>query len=264
MFRFLRGDRHVRRIEENLSGGDGHERRIIYPVTTIVEQALSDIRSVRMLARASADERSRDSGTLSEDSVRRESRALIAAARHAGCLLEASSVPGSRYTIRSGESEVRLVQKDQLYYKIKNPFAKLHLKKHPAEYVLFEHIVHNVMFPDCRLDFLGVVEDLHDARIVYRQHAVRSEIRPDDGQISVSLSELGLKPENRYSFGNEYVFVTDVGQDGDNVLVDDDGFLRFIDPIIGFKLPLQKYLANIDALEKTIPDIVCKILDRFE
>ena len=56
----------------------------------------------------------------------------------------------------------------------------------------------------------------------------------------------------------------DVGQDGDNVLVDDEGFLRFIDPIIGFKLPLQKYLANIDALEKTIPDIVCKILDRFE
>jgi len=52
---------------------------------------------------------------------------LIAAAKRVGCLLDLASVPGSRYTIRTGESEIRLVQKDQMYYKIKNPFAKLHL-----------------------------------------------------------------------------------------------------------------------------------------
>ena len=42
------------------------------------------------------------------------------------------------------------------------------------------------------------------------------------------------------------MFVTDVGQDGDNVLLDDDNAIRFIDPIIGFKPPLLQYL--MDAL----------------
>lgn len=159
--------------------------------------------------------------------------------------MEASSVPGTRYTIRTGESEVRLVQREQIYYKIKNPFAKAHLKKHPIEFALFEHVVHNILFPDCGLDFLGIAEDVHEARIVYRQKAVRSDMRPDDKQIAEYLSQIGLQPEGRYSFGNDFLFVTDVGQDGDNVLLDDEGDLRFIDPIIGFKQPLQNLLTTV-------------------
>ncbi len=126
---------------------------------------------------------------MSADPIRRESCALIAAAKRTGCWLETASVPGTRYTIRTGESEVRLVQKEQVYYKIKNPFAKAHLKKHPIEFALFEHIVHNVLFPDCGLDFLGIAEDMHEARMVYRQKAVRSDMRPDDRQIAASLSK---------------------------------------------------------------------------
>ena len=120
----------------------------------------------------------------------------------------------------------------------------MHLKKHPIEFGLFEHVMHNVLFPDCRLDFLGIAEDMHEVRMVYRQTAVRSDKRPDDRQIASCLSEIGLQPEGRYSFGNNFLFVTDVGQDGDNVLLDDDGMLRFIDPIIGFKQPLLKLLTS--------------------
>ena len=47
-----------------------------------------------------------------------------------------------------------------------------------------------------------------------------------------------LMPCGRYEFGNEFLLVRDVGQDSDNVLLDDDGFIRFIDPIIGFNSPL--------------------------
>lgn len=159
-------------------------------------------------------------------------------------------------TIRTGESEVRLVQREGLYYKIKNPFAKLHLKRHPAEYVLFEHVVHNILFPDCRMDFLGIAEDCHEARIVYRQKAVRSESRPDDKQIAEFLSQIGLQPYGRYEFGNDFLFVTDVGQDGDNVLLDDDGAIRFIDPIIGFKSPLLPRLESAIGSEDVIPALI--------
>ena len=244
LVKLFKGGNHAERAEERVSGGDGCECRIIYSFPSIRERAISDICGIRVLAAACADERSRDTGQMSSDPIRRESDALIAAAKRTGCFVETASVPGTRYTIRTGESEVRLVQREQVYYKIKNPFAKAHLKKHPIEFALFEHVVHDILFPDCGLEFLGIAEDMHEARIVYRQKAVRSDMRPDDRQIAACLLEMGLQPEGRYSFANDFLFVTDVGQDGDNVLLDDDGMLRFIDPIIGFKQPLLNLLAS--------------------
>ena len=44
-------------------------------------------------------------------------------------------------------------------------------------------------------------------------------------------------------YGNEYFSITDVGADGDNVLVDNNGHLYFIDPIIKFKKPAKDVLA---------------------
>ncbi|MBR4899345.1 MAG: hypothetical protein IKZ46_00255, partial [Victivallales bacterium] len=230
LVKLFKGGSHAERTQERVSGGDGCECRIIHSFPSIRERAISDICGIRVLAAACADERSRDTGQMSSDPIRRESCALIAAAKRTGCFVETASVPGTRYTIRTGESEVRLVQREQVYYKIKNPFAKAHLKKHPIEFGLFEHIVHNILFPDCGLDFLGLAEDMHEARMVYGQKAVRSDMRPDDRQIAACLSEIGLQPDGRYAFGNDFLFVTDVGQDGDNVLLDDDGMLRFIDP----------------------------------
>lgn len=175
----FKGGNHAGRAEKRISGRDGCERRILHSLPPIRERALSDIRGIRVLAAACADERSRDSGAMSSDSIRRESRALIAAAKRTKFFVEAATVPGTRYTIHTGESEVRIVQRDQIYYKIKDPFAKMHLKKHPVEYTLFEHVVHNALFPDCCLDFLGIAEDMHEARMVFRQDAVRSDTRPD-------------------------------------------------------------------------------------
>ena len=254
--KILKGDRYVGKSKRCVSGGNGCECRDLHSFASICKYAVSDIGGIRMLATACAAERSRDIRTMSSDPICRESRFLISAAERVGCLMNVSAVPGTRYTIRTGESEVRIVQKEQLYYKIKNPFAKLHLKKHSPEYVLFEHIVHNILFPDCRLEFLGVVEEFHEARFVFKQQAVRADTRPDDRQIAEYLGGLGLKPEGRYGFSNDYVVVTDVGQDGDNVLMDDNQHLRFIDPIIGFKQPLLAKLSSLLTSEEEINNLV--------
>ena len=256
IIKFLKGGEDARGTEIRVSGGNGCERRVVHPVSTICEQAISDFCGIRMLATACAYERSRDIGALSPNPICRESLALIAGAKKAGCFIEKKDVPGTRYTIRTGESEVRLVQKDGEYYKIKNPFAKLHLKRHSERYVIFEHVIHNIMFPDCRLEFVGIAEDYHEARIVYRQNTVRSELRPEDGQIAEILNQMGLSSDNRYEFGNEFLFVTDVGQDDDNVLVDDENRIRFIDPIIGFKSSLQELLMCALESDKDVAELV--------
>ena len=56
-------------------------------------------------------------------------------------------------------------------------------------------------------------------------------------QIAAHLAALGLKPEDRYFFGNDLLAVTDVSAQSDNVLLDDAGQLRFIDPLIRLKNP---------------------------
>ena len=78
--------------------------------------------------------------------------------------------------------------------------------------------------------------------MIYCQNAVRTERRPNDEQIEKHLASMGLTREGRYAYGNELLFVTDVGQDGDNVLLGDDDKLYFIDPIIGFKVPARELI----------------------
>ena len=212
-----------------------------------------------LIAAACADERSRASGKVSPDSVRAESRCLIEAARRCGCLLAPDDIPGTRYTIHTGESEVRMVQREQVYYKIKNPFAKSHLKKHPIRYAVYEHVIHNILFPDAPLEFLGIVDEWNEARFVYRQIAVRSESRPSDAQIAIEMRLRGMSPEQKYCFGNDMVFVTDIGQDSDNVLLGDDGNLYFIDPIIGFKDQLQRLLDAPLDLDSEIDSLVYRL-----
>lgn len=258
--RYTKGPKNANRTEGRLSGRGGRECRDVYQVNAIVERAVSDFGDIRMLEAACADERSRNPGEVSSDSIREESRVLIAAAKRVGCFVKDEDVPGTRYSIRTGESEVRFVQKDRVYFKLKDPFAKSHLKKHPVQYALYEHIVHNVLFPACQLEFVGVSEVLHEARIVYRQKAVRCGDRPDDRSISDFLLQLGLRPAERYCFGNEYLFVTDVGQDSDNVLQDAEGRLYFIDPIIGFRELLCKRLGGDVNERNSIRELVCDVL----
>ena len=139
---FLKGRKHAGEPKKSVSGGDGCEHRIIYPFEAICEQAISDIGRVRMLAAACAAERSGDSGPVSPDPIRRESLALIAAARSTGDFVQMKDVP------------------------------------------------------DCRLEFIGVTEDVHRARLVFRQKAVRSELRPDDGQTLVALFPAVMKSDD--------------------------------------------------------------------
>lgn len=108
---------HASRVEECLSRRAEYQRRVVHSLPSLCEQGLSDFSGIRLLARACADERSGDTGSLSEDPICRESHALIAAAKRIGAFLDRSDVPGSRYTIRSGESEVRVAQVEQRYCK---------------------------------------------------------------------------------------------------------------------------------------------------
>lgn len=138
----------------------------------------------------------------------------------------------------SGESIVYLTEDEKEVIKLRSPFAKSVIKRLHAQDALYEHVMHNILFPMTRYRFKGVTGDAGGVRFVLTQRYIADiyEI-PTQEEIDRYLIEgLGLKPEERYYYGNDYLAVTDVYADGDNVLTDGK-CLYFIDPIIRFKKP---------------------------
>ena len=138
----------------------------------------------------------------------------------------------------SGESIVYLSEDGKTVTKLRNPFAKSTIKRMHAQDAIYEHVIHNILFPATRYQFKGISQDACGVRIVLTQKYI-SDIygTPEQKEIDQYLvTGLGLTVENRYYYGNDYIAITDVFADSDNVLAD-RGNLLFIDPIIQFKKP---------------------------
>jgi hypothetical protein len=143
---------------------------------------------------------------------------------------------GDRKRMPSGESIVYLDEHGERVVKVRNPFAKSTIKQMHAQDAIYEHLIHNILFPNTRYRFEGISEDVDGVRIILSQPYISDQyVMPTQESIDSYLIEgLGLNHENRYFYGNEFLAVTDVSADGDNVLTDGER-LYFIDPIIKLK-----------------------------
>jgi len=146
-----------------------------------------------------------------------------------------------RHPKRTGESVVYIDINGGKVTKVKDPYAKSAMKSGvQPEDAAFEHLVHNLLFPETEYTFEGISEEMGNVRIVLSQNYIPTYGQPTTEQIAEALAARGLFPEDNYSFGNEFVSVTDV--EGDNVLLGEDGTVYFIDPIIRFKKPLREII----------------------
>ena len=174
-----------------------------------------------------------------------ESSRLIAIAKDNGLFVEKSEWEnlGDRKRLPSGESIVYLSPDGQEVIKLRNPFAKSAIKQMHASDAIYEHLIHNILFPNTRYRFKGISEDIGGVRIVLSQRYISDVFTiPTQDEIDRYLVEgLGFEKESRYFYGNEWIAITDVFADGDNVLADEES-LYFIDPIIKFKKPAPEVL----------------------
>ena len=58
---------------------------------------------------------------------------------------------------------------EQVITKIRNPFAKAAIKHLHAQDVIYEHLIHNILFPPTRYEFRGIGEDVDGVRIILGQ-----------------------------------------------------------------------------------------------
>lgn len=176
-----------------------------------------------------------------------ESSRLIAIAKENGLFVAKSEWEnlGDRKRLPSGESIVYLSPDGQVVIKLRNPFAKSAIKQMHASDAIYEHLIHNILFPNTRYRFKGISEDIGGVRIVLSQRYISDVFTiPTQDEIDRYLVEgLGFEKESRYFYGNDLIAITDVFADGDNVLADGEN-LYFIDPIIKFKKPAPEVLEH--------------------
>ncbi len=196
----------------------------------------SDRSDIRVFEEGLAIEQNCDWALGSRKAQESFSLKLIEIAKKANLYLtkEECTELGEFVPILSGESKIYENAAQGLVYKVRNPFAKIHLKNQDLRYILYEHIIHNILFPETRYSFIGVTEDNGTALLIYSQKLFFDCNSPTQKQIETRLREIGLEPESYYYYGNEYVSVTDVNDKSDNVMLSGTTIL-FIDPIIKIK-----------------------------
>ncbi|MBQ0033650.1 MAG: hypothetical protein KBT68_12760 [bacterium] len=239
-----------------LHDGQPHDGGGLHPFTSRRERVFSDLSCIRVLAETLESQSSGASDSSPRDSLRK----IVDCANSCGLFITVPAAPSPRGVVtaatprgalhlgeliskRTGESEVYFNAAEHAYYKVKWPSAKAHIKQTSPRDWFYEHIIHNILFPDTAYEFIGITEEVGELKIILRQQEVPSERFPSDAQVAAHLATLGLKPEDRYFFGNDLLAVTDVSSTSDNVLLDDVGNLRFIDPLIRLKKPASEIIA---------------------
>jgi len=238
IIRILKGNHNADRTAKHEDVRQRHDGSGVHRFASAAERTISDCRRIGLLAAAV----SAQSGGDSDRSPRDQVRHLITAAKAANLFVPTERIRslGDVVSKRTGESSVLWNRRENAFYKVKNPDAKRPIKRTSNIDWPYEHIIHNILFPECAYEFVGVTEEFGELRIVLKQQAVSTESFPDSERIVKALAERGLYPEDRYFFGDGIVSVTDVGEHGDNVLLGDDGKIYFIDPLIRLHVPAIK------------------------
>ncbi|MBQ7685042.1 MAG: hypothetical protein IJT48_11205, partial [Bacteroidaceae bacterium] len=169
----------------------------------------------------------------------------IEKAKSEGLYIDPSTLDnyGKRLSKGTGESVVYINEANGRVIKVKDPFAKAPMKGNATGDAIYEHLVHNQLFPEDEYRLLGVTEANGEMRLVLEQDYVKFYRNATKEEVEKYLAEeLGLQKEGKYWYGNDLLSITDVDAESDNVIVDAEGRLHFIDPIIKLKVPAREVL----------------------
>lgn len=199
-----------------------------------------------------------DSGDGESDLQRRiareqESQRLIETAKKNGLYID----PDKWYTFgvhkpgNTMESEIYADIDNGRYVKFKDPFASESMTRNDPSDAIYQHLIHNIFFPEARYKFIGISEKNGDVRIVLAQDFVNSDRGATTEQSKSYLTNRGFSAVNDYKFENDDIVVTDLEEE--NLLIGDDGSYHPIDPIISNKKPareiIDKYIGGVNSEE---------------
>ena len=239
--------------QQALPDGRNDSRKVSLNAASKLE-VRGDLRDIRVLEEALASARRKHPFSLKGvggPSIRAYqeylTEILLTQARQSGLYVDPTSIPslGDPISARTKESEVYVDYKQGKVFKVRNPFAESSRKKHSPSDILYEHIIHNIFFPDTRYTFVGVTDERGELRLVLSQQYVESIHKLSDKETEKAFERKGFQKKDVRLMENEFIEVTDAS--GQNALARADGSPAFIDPLISHKMParqiIDRYLA---------------------
>lgn len=218
----------------------------IYSKQTRRKQILSDRSRIGMFEEGLEAEYLEYSSHSQKYQIQQESERLIDIAKKNNLYFSQKGWGsfGEKYPKPTRESNVYYDFEKNRVTKIKDPFKLLPITGNSVYFAIYEHIIHNMLFPNTRYEFIGVSEDIDGVRIVLQQQFISTEKRPSENQIKAYFQQLNFF-ENSLFYENEYLAITDVSENSDNVLLGDKNELYFIDPVIKLKKPIAEIWSNL-------------------
>lgn len=128
-------------------------------------QSISNRSDIRVFEEGLSSASNAHSNGSERDRREAESQRLVAVAKKNNLFISDNETTqlGEKNLKRTGESVVYINREKGRVYKVKNPYAKAALKKGVgAEDVIYEHHVHNLLFPETQYTFEGISEDMGD------------------------------------------------------------------------------------------------------
>lgn len=201
----------------------------------------------------------------------KEAERLIAAARANGMFIEPGTFSNyPKVNAVSKESTVYRDEENNRAIKVKDPFAAESMADNSPFDELYQHIIHNIFFPESRYEFLGVTTNYggDEVRFVLAQDWVESHDRVGDVEASNFVKSRGYKVLDGYRYYNDDTIVMDFY--GSNIRKDAEGNIHLIDPIIHFKRDpraiIDDYLSSEEELlpREGSPEAIRAKLDELE
>ena len=129
-------------------------------------QADSDRSDIRVFETGIPTQRYGDNRQSTRNAEEAESVRLVQIAKVQGLYIPNSewNIFGDRRTVPTGESVVFLSNDGTTYTKMKSPFAKSPMKNIFPEDIIYEHLIHNILFPSTKYRFIGISEDVQGIR----------------------------------------------------------------------------------------------------
>lgn len=230
-------------FNEGDDGKYGYDSDAIHRKQAIREQILSDKSIIRMFEEGVGIDKLKYTSNSKRHQIQQVNDDIVHIAKKCGLFIHADDVKyyGYKYNKLTRESYVYINCNSNIVTKVKDVFALMGLRNGNIQSSMNDYIIHNILFPNTYYTFKGITEDVDGSRFIFEQSYISSERRPTIEQIDCYFENRGFKRVDGF-YSNEYLSITDVSPDGDNVLVDDNDKLCFIDPVIILNAPVDEVL----------------------
>lgn len=131
--------------------------------------------------------------------------------------------------------------KNMLVYKVKDIFYYDKDKEHDPRYSIYEHLLHNILFPNVPYTFLGIGTIEGKPGLVFSQPYITDLQTSEMEDVQAYMKLLGLEYDGYHplTYTNDYISITAYSCD---VLIDENNTLYFLNPIISFrKEPIEVF-----------------------